>query len=405
LRKIIHQPVDHNTTRTLLPAVTCIVLALGSLGCQDNGTQDVDQTTGASPRDCAVTIDTRPWSAFHSMAARMSRGEAVPEAELNAYGMLPAVESWRRSLAPNVPQPGNVANWLQTPWLTELGKSGKRKMPANRIIMGRNYLYSYNHAAIIDSLLDQYTAGPQACDLADLVARWLSPGNIPSPLVLNVLPAMAEIRMFEDEVYLDTGVLVAGGLTQTNRSIATLLYRNLEAIPGTNPLEAEGEQAIAECLRVIVNEGIAGWIEQTTQVSFDREHPSLCKVRIVPTDFYRKAQQTIDRFADQLPKLLADPATMTAHGSDFARGMAGANSFSKTGIAAAELIVARLGEERLHEIRGSVPDFWAAFQEAALLNDNPAPALGTAGVPLYESLTPLAASLYEPLHALMERYY
>ncbi len=402
LRKISHQTPDHNIARTLIPAILAVCCLLAAGGCQIG---ESGHTAAKDAADCDVQLNTAPWKSFKSMADRMSHGEAVSQEELEAYGRLPAVAAWRQSLAPNVPQPMNLANWLQDPWWTILGKPSKRRRPPDRVAMSRSFSYSHDHTADVDAYLKQYTAGHRACALDSLVSFWLSPENKPVPLVLNFLPAKAEIRLHEGQVFVDTGALVAGGGDQTNRSIATLLYRSLEAPSGTSPVETAGEQAVAECLRVMLNEGVAGWIEQTTSLEFDREHPALYKVHIVPEEFYRKARLTFARWEASLPAMFAEPEVMADQGSEFARSMAGSNAFAQTGIAMAELIVGRLGEERLREVRHSPAAFLAAYQQAALLNPSPAPEPGTPGIELIDSVPALSPEVFENLHALLERLF
>ncbi len=254
-------------------------------------------------------------------------------------------------------------------------------------------------------MLANFVNGQAACQVRDLADLWLNPDSIPTPLVLNFLPAMSEIGIFEDEIFVDTGVLQAGGTEQTVRNIVTLLFRNLEALDGENPITVEGEQAVAEMFRVMMNEGVASWIEETVRLEFDHNHPDLYKVHIIPEDFFRKAQQTSDTMEKVMPGMLADPTVMVAKGLSFAREMAANNAYTGTGLAMASVIGHRLGAERLQQVRRSVPDFIAAYQEAALLNATPIPEPGTADIQLYESVRPLSPELFTALHDMLSRYY
>ena len=409
MRKIVHLTCDHNIARALVTAlVLTAMLALGLAGCAQEDKSDTaaqNNSSDKNARDCQITVNAAPWTAFAAMANQMAAGHEVPRADLEAYCEMPAVTAWRQSQAPNVPRVGNMANWIEGAWWDELGKTGKRKLNSNRVTLGRGYRYSQENSAEIDALVAEFTSGNRVCEIRDLADVWLTPANIPSPLVLNFLPAMAEVRIFEDEIFIDTSVLRAGGAEQTVQQVVTLLYRKLEAVPGDSPIEVDGEQAIAECLRVMMNEGVAGWIEQTTAVHFDRKHPSLYKVVIIPEDFFRKAQETARNLENHLPALFADPAVMNSNGESFARMLTGNNAFSQTGIAMATVIVARLGEERLLAVRRSVPDFFAAYQEAALMNTSPAPEPGAAGIELYESVPALSPAIYEPLLALVKKHF
>ena len=363
------------------------------------------KSAAATSRNCRVTVNDAPWVGFLAMANRLADGQAVPRAELEGWGESPAVAVWRRSQAPNVPRAINVANWIEGAWWDELQKSGEQKRNSNRFALSRSYRYCQERGPAISALIDEFKSGPRACDVRDLAEAWLRPESLPDSLVLVFLPAMPEIRIAEGEVFVDTGVLEAGGGDQTTRQIVSLLYRNLDAVPGPSPLEVSGENTVAECVRLMMNEGVAGWIEKTTRIEFDEEHPSLYKVRIVPEDFYRKAQETIDNFNRMLPPLFTDPTAMAAQGLAFGGYLSGNNAFTQTGIAMADVIVARLGEKRLREVRRSVPDFLAAFQEAALQNAVPIPEPGALGIELYESVPPLNPAVYEPLHELLGRLF
>ncbi len=409
LQKIAHQTADHNIARPTgvgLILTGLLVLSLAGCGGADQADTSADNKSASSDaRDCQVTVNTEGWTSFVVMANQMADGHAVPQEDLLAYAQLPVVSAWRNSQAPNIPRASNVANWLEGAWWDRLGKSGKKKANSNRRTLGRSYRYSQSHGAQIEQLLTEFTDGAQQCVINDLADSWISSENRPRPLVINFLPILAEVRTFEGEIFADTGVLQAGGADQTARQIAALLYRNLEGLQGQSPLESEGEQSVAECLRVVMNEGIAGWIEKTTDIEFDSAHPSLHKVHIVPEDFFTKTQETVRVFENMLPPLFADPTKMADNGNNFARYLAGSNAFSQTGIGMATVIAVRLGEERLQQEHLSVPGFLAAYQEAALQNATPLPIPGTLGVELYETVPALSPTVYEPLHALVTKYF
>ncbi len=408
MRKIIHHLAYHNIARAALTTLLLSILLLGAAGCGQKADTDAasgQAATTSTHADCGLVVNAKPWVAFLDMANRMAAGQEVPRAELEAYGQMPAVDAWRRSLTPNVPRVAALANWLEGAWWEKLGRTGKHKVVADGRSMGRSFLYSHQHQTQIDELIAAFNSDEYACRVRDLNALWISPDNISSPLVLNILPTMAEVRIFENEIFIDTGVLQAGSKEQTVRLITSLLYRNLEAVPGKPPLESTGEQAIAECLRVMMNEGMAALIEQTLNLEFDPRHHTLHKIQMVPEDYYRKAQYTLGLFAEQLPVMFADDAVMAARGGTFARTLAAGSSFTQTGLAMASVIKARLGLDRLRQVRSSVPDFLAAYQEAALLNNTPCPEPGTTGTKLYETVPPLDPALFSSLHAMLQRHF
>lgn len=397
--KIAHRSADHNTAAHRCGlALAAIAMLLTLTACSGGSQNTADQ-------NCNVTVNTAGWTVFISLADRLAAGQTVPREELEAFGEVPVVAAWRASQAPNVPRVQNMANWLEGAWWQELGHTSRQKSNGDRATLGRSYRYSQSHSQQINALLAGYTDGEQKCAVMDLAKLWLDRDNRPAPLVLNFVPAIAEVRIHEGEIFIDTGLLYAGGADQANRQIASLLYRNLEAIEGESPLAVAGENAIAECLRIFVNEGISGWIEQSVHLHFNDDHPTLRKVNIVPEVFFDKAQETVANLNRELPEMLANNAVMASRGETFARMLAGNNAFSQTGYAMAAVIAGRLGEEKLREVRHSVPGFLAAYQQAALQNPSPARQPGASGVELFATVPPLSAEVFAPLLALAQKHW
>jgi hypothetical protein len=131
----------------------------------------------------------------------------------------------------------------------------------------------------------------------------------------------------------------------------------------------------------------------------------LYKVKIIPEEFYLKAQRALGMMNRQLGPILADEDILIEKGQAFARHLAGRNAFSQTGFAMAAVISFHFGDERLREARGSVPAFLATYQEAALLNPVPTPAPGTPGVELYQTVPPLEPEIFTRLHALLTKNF
>jgi len=413
VRKIVHRTAIHNIVcSAALVSLLAALIVLGLTGCGDQeSAADATARKGATreaadeppARNCQVTVNSRPWEVFNDLADRLAAGQAVSRSELEAYGNLPAVTAWRNSQKPTPPTAGKIATWLEGAWWQEQGNTGKNK--TSGMTVGRSYRYCQSHGPQITALLPEFSDPEWACQIRDLADTWLGPDLSPRPLVLNLLPLKPEIRTSAGEIFVDTGLLLAGGAEQSARQIVALLYRNLAVVPGANPIESEGEQVIAECIRLMMNEGVAGRIEQTTQTFFGNDHPTLAEMNFVPEDYFRDAQRTVDKIATLLPDMLTDPAVMTNRGHSFARSMAVSGRFANMGIAMVEVIVGRLGEERLHQVRRSVPDFFAAYQEAARLNPEPIPDPGTVGISLYESVMPLPEELYGQLHELLIRQF
>ena len=230
--------------------------------------------------DCSLTTDTSAWTAFKEIADRVASGADVTKEQLDAFGDQPTVTLWRNSLQPGVPSALRVGNWLEGTFWEELGRTGKQKLSSNRVIFVRSYRFSVDNRTIIDERLAELT-GPRKCGIAELTNYWIEPGLLPQPLAIHFLPAKAEIRIFEGSLLVDTGVVGAVSVDQVIRNMAALLYRKYQAVPGPNPMEVEGDEALANAFRVLMNEGLIGWIEQAVTLEFDSGHPVLYKVKII----------------------------------------------------------------------------------------------------------------------------
>ena len=73
---------------------------------------------------------------------------------------------------------------------------------------------------------------------------------------------MADAQRFagspEDNLLVDTGVLVAGGHDQAVHQMVSLLYRNFQTIPGPNPATLAGGDAVAGGGATIVQAVVEG---------------------------------------------------------------------------------------------------------------------------------------------------
>ena len=414
MRIITHDVVRHNVApararlfrRNALFVMFLAGLLLTATACsRDAGTEDKPSSqSGDQSSECDLTTDISAWVAFEELADRIGAGENVPKEDLDAFGDLPSVTLWRHSLAPGVPDAHRIGNWLEGTFWEELGREGKQKMSDDRAIFMDSYRFSLDNRDRINQRLAALT-GPRKCDVDKMARFWIEADKYPHNLAIHFLPAKTEIRIFEGSLLVDTGVVGAGKPDQVIRHMAALLYRKYQTIPGPNPIEVEGEEAVAHSFRVLMNEGVTGWIEQTLAFQFDSNHPELYKVRIIPEDFFLKAQEAIALMNLHLGSMLDDEATMTDRGLGFAMHLAGMNAFSHTGYGMSAVISARLGQERLRDAGRSVPAFLASYQEAALANPVPAPVPGEPGVDLYLTVPPLDPEIFTKLEAMLTRIF
>ena len=409
MRMITQDAAHHNTAAArsvLIHWGLPVLLLLTVTACsQDPGTEgkpveDVPQQTTS----CDLTTDTSAWTAFKELADRIAEGEPVSKKELDAFGNQPSVTAWRNSFEPGVPSALRVGNWLEGTFWNELGRKGKQKLSTNRATFMRSYRYSLDNRDRIDERLAELT-GPRKCDVVDLGRFWIEPDRWPGNLTIHFLPAKAEIRIFEGSLLVDTGLVGAARSDQVIRSMAGLLYRKYQFVEGENPIEVEGTEAVANLFRILMNEGLASWIEQTAILEFDRKHSKLSKFQPIPEDFFAKTQQAVQLLNGQLGSMFDDETVMVAKGQALVTQMGVSNLISQTGYGMAAVIVARHGEDRLREVGRSVPAFLAAYQEAASLNTVPAPVPGEIGVELYQTVPPLQDEVFTELHALLTRVF
>jgi hypothetical protein len=383
--------------------LAALPLATGCSDQQDSRDGEAPAENAAAT-DCRISTDTSGWTAFTDLADRVAAGDNPSKAEFDAYGDLPAVTLWRNSLTPNTPRASRVGNWLEAAFWEQLEREGMQKTSAERANFSRRYTYCLSRREVIEEKLAALT-GPRTCDLEELATYWIDPANLPETLTVFYLPGKPEIRISGDNLLVDTGVVAAGNTDQVIRQMVSLLYRNFQFVTGANPLDLEGEQAVVQAFRVLVNEGMTGWVEKAVDMEFDSRHPELYKVKIIPEEFFLKAQAAVGMMNRQLGDILADEETLAEKGNPFARHLAGMNAFSQTGYAMAAVISGHFGDERLKEVRDSVPAFVAAYQEAALLNPDPAPTPGDVGVVLYRTVPPLKPEVFSALMAILEKNF
>lgn len=409
MRMITHDEVRHNVApprSIVLPGMVLVFLALTLAACSADKepAENQNATVEAENGNCRLTTDISAWNAFKVIADRVAGGENVPLDDFYDYAELPTLTLWRESLEQKAPPAQRIAKWLEGVFWEEMGRKGEQKRSPDRTDYLHNCNYSLQNRERIDARLAEL-AGPRKCEMDELIRYWTDAENLPGDITIHFLPAKPEIRILEGNLFVDTGVLAAGSVDQIIGSSASLLYRRYQAIPGTNPMELEGELSVAQAFRVLVNEGVIGWIDQAASLEFDKNHPALYKVNLIPENFFLKAQEALGLINRQLGKMLDDEADMNTRGRFFAEHLAAMNAFSQTGYGMSAVIFHRLGKDRLKEASRSVPGFLATYQEAALLNPVPAPIPGTPGHELFETVPPLDPDLFLKLHAMLSRVF
>lgn len=386
-----------------LPAFLLLATGCGGDGRQAGDAKQDGQDAVATP--CPAVLDTTAWQTFRKLGDRFAAGEAVTDTELEAYGNLPAVTVWRQSMAENVPPAFKIGNWVEGAFQDFLPKDRPVKQSGDLRAFGGAMRFSYDHRAALADMLRRFGEEGHTCRTYELARRWVEPENLPDPFTIHFVPGKAELRSHHGQLVADTGLLLAGGPAQLDRQLVGILYRDRQALPGDNPLDAEGELSVANTIRIMLNEGTAAWIDDMAHTHFNNLHPRLRKVSFVPENIYNVAIRGMNIFNTNLPRLLDDPEAMQASGQHLSRAITGAGALTQGGYAMAAVIVHRLGEERLHAVRKSPAAFLEAYQEAALQNTLPLPTPGEVGTQLPETMPAFSDEVYAGLLAIVEKHF
>jgi len=298
-----------------------------------------------------------------------------------------------------------LANWVEAAFWEECAQGRRAKKSGNRRSFGQAFRFNYDHRQAIDQALTEYETGGHACRAYDLAAKWLNQEKIPDPFTVNFLAGKPELRSHYGTIMISTSLLLAGGADQLDRQIVGALYRERQAVNGPSPTEEEGAQSVAHIFRVMMNEGVAAWIDQLADTHFNDTHPKLAEVAIIPEEMFKTGIRAMDIFNTNLPPMLAEQAAMDKRGQALGRSILGAGAYTTGGYCMAAVIVARLGEEKLQEVRLSAPLFIQAYQEAALQNSLPLPVPGKAGTALNETMPAFDDEVYTGLMAILEETF
>jgi hypothetical protein len=383
-------------------AVTALVLAALAAGCGGEVEKEVKPAVAAST--CAVVVNTDGWRDFVALGRRAADGQEVTRAELEALAATPEFTAWRESYtAGPAPTPFRLGNWLGRTFADELGLDPPQKLNADQRAFVRSYRWSWERRELIDVRLGELAG--LWCDLDTRLRAWIPATKLPDTLAVVVLPSRPELRYHEGTLYVDTGVVAAGSAAQLLDQLTALTFRSVAVVDGPNPLQMEGEEALVQALRLMANEGVATWLENMPDTFFDLDHPSLWKVRPVPEDHWEIAVSTLDGLDRRLAVLLDDPRQLASDGQGLARSLIGSGSVNKGSWCMAVAIVDVLGEDRLRAAAGSVPGFFAAYQEATRDNNAPRPQLVEVPGAYHRALPPFSPEVWAWLLPLLERHF
>jgi hypothetical protein len=411
---ISHDTARHNAPglfplrRRPLPWLLTTIFLLLLAGCggaeqEQAGTPEAKEKSSTAA--CPVVVDVSGWETFQALGDRLSKGEQVPARELEAFGSLPAITLWRESMVGNVPEAYRVGNWAEFAFWDEVGQGRPSKPNEDRMKFGPAMRFSYDNRQEINELISLFAEQDNLCSISKLASYWLDADKKPDPLTVSFVAGKPELRSHHGQLIADTGLLLAGGQAQLGRQLVAILYRERQVVDGKSPLDLTGAESIANTLRVMMNTGIASWIEDMPNTYFRPVHPRLGQVTFVPENIFTTGIRGMNILSTNLPEMFADEAVMTQKGQSLSRAITGSGALTQGGYCMAAVIVNRLGEDKLRAVRNSPPAFLKAYQQAASLNTLPLPQPGEIGRQLHETMPAFPEDVYLGLLKILEEYF
>lgn len=368
---------------------------------------------GGPATGCAVRVDPTAFTAYRDLAARLTRGERVPDEAFARVWALPAYAALFNATDSRLVNTNILTNVTRYVYGGPAAAATTRRTtdprhPRTPAVPKRKDLvdaltWARDHGTELDSLVIVASATPFACGVLPAVAGYVHPDRLPDTLRVIFLVAGPDVRWTGSRMLVDVGVAAAAGPARLPRLLAAQLYRALAPRDGPEPTAAGGgAEALIATFAQLRREGVAGWLEGFPEVEFDTSHPLLGPPEAERRNWHRRAVNTLTALQEMLPALLADPAVLAAQGTVIDDLLRGNGTYRATGYAMAALIATRLGEPRLQAVaRGTPADFLAAYQEAATHRDGPALAERSWIAPgELADLPPFPASIYRSLKAL-----
>jgi hypothetical protein len=404
LTMIANLPAHHNARRVLLITLLCSLFLLSAC----SGGSDTAQNSGPDQKKsagCDAAINAQAWEGFLVLAERLNSGETIPAPEMESFLELPVMVLWKESITQGKVGNPQVGRWIEAAFWDKVGQGRPQKLNSDRRSFGMGYRFNFDHRQQIQEALAAYRAEQNQCRVLELARRWLDADKVPDPFVVNFVPGKAELRSFRGNLMADTSLLIAAETEQLTRQMVAMLYRDLQAMDGPSPIEETGASSVAHTWRTLMNEAVCNYIEDLPGTHFNEIHPKLAKVHVIPEQIFQTSVRSVELLNASLPELLADPQAMEERGFMVAESMAGMGAFTMGGFGLAEVIAARLGEDRLVSVRRDPIAFLEAYQEAALQNATPLPRPGTMGRELHESMPAFSDEVFTGLKKILSEEF
>ena len=407
---IIHDALHHNIRRLLPVALLgAALLLLGSCGGDDGKSGQEAGPRSQSPaagHDCAAQVNTDAWDGFLDLARRLDSGQEVTSAEVADFCSGQVMAAWLESISNRTPrEPLHMEQWLKGAFWDKVGQGRPRKDSAEARSYYQDLRFNFDHREGIQERIDEFAGAGRQCNVLEKARFWLDEDKIPDPLVVSFVASQPQLRSHHGLLLVDTTVLLASSPRQLEAQLVALLYRERQVMDGPNPLELTGAPSIAHTVRLLLNEGVSGYIEDMPSTTFSSVHPYLSTVHIVPEEVFRLGIRAVGYLSHTLELIADDPAQLEAKGKEIGRSLVAMGALNRGGYAMAATIAGHLGEERLAGLSQDPAGFIAAYQEAALQNQTPLPRPGDPGHELHETMPAFSAKAYDQLMAFLQEEF
>jgi len=325
------------------------------------------QATSRAASDCHVAVTHDAQHAYDGLAARLAEGKSVTEADFQAMCDDTDYALWLKTLELsyiNGPIMRNVMTYVYAP---PPSGSDTTRRPPKRSELTENLTYVRDHTADLARVIADFQAEQRQCQVLEHLDGFLNAEQMPTDLTVSFLTLLPEIRFLDNHLLVDTGLAIAARPELLTRLMASVVYRDIAAPPGRQPHEnLPGEEALVATFQKLRFEGIASWLEDFANVSFDPDHPQLGKADKGRQDIQVKVAEVMNGVIRYLAIALRDDESLHLQGNLVDDVMRGAAGYGRTGYAMAELIVKEFGERRLHEVSHQASAFLQSYQDAAI---------------------------------------
>jgi hypothetical protein len=358
VRKITgpQQPAKVSGSRCILcVALTALLLAVGA--CGDGQDEPAAHQAAAA---CPLLVDTSALRAFWDLADQSPGSLEAMIAEADG----PVWRFWRRSFIHDVVRAESIGRAMF------IALEGREQLPDRirdrtvRLDLVRNFELSRDRRAEITAAVARFVEEEHGCEVFVLLQGWLPEAALPDTLRLTIMPGLPEIRFFEDIFLVDAGLVWASGPAQLVQFLASSLYKQRTLVEGPHPINTQGKDTFLHALRLVRNEAVPAYLDDMPEIAFDPRHTIIGRAAPRPDELCLQAIRTLRGVDAGLSHVLALAEPTDEHWQNLYRIFVGAQSWQATGWYMARTIADQLGRARLQEVGGSVPDFFAAYQEA-----------------------------------------